>query len=349
MALNKGEIKKILVIKFGGIGDALLMTPVLSNLRAYFPTQTIYLLTLRNSRDILVDNPYIDRVITYDPNEDGSWCLLKNIRKQKWDLVIDLYSNPRTAFLTWWSGAKYRFGFDFRGRSYAYNYKMKGRGAEVHNVDFNLDALFKLEIPVTSKKIFVDTNIVHKEFSEKFFNENRLFEKPSIAIGLTGGWDTKKFKTDGYIKLMREINEIYDVNFVLIWGNQKEKSDAEKINAEIPENSFLIPDSPIRYLAAILNDCTIYIGNDSGPLHIAEAMDTPVLGIYGPTNPKLQGPYGENNLIVRNEKLDCLECNLLECPIGNICMTELLPSKIIEKLNELIKINGLKIQTKIHL
>lgn len=346
MILNKDEIKKILVIKFGGIGDVLLMTPVLSNLRAYFPNCVIYLLTLRKSRDILVDNPYMDRVITYDPNEDGSWCLIKNIRKQKWDLVIDLYSNPRTALITWWSGAKYRFGFDFRGRSYAYNIKMKGRGSEVHNVDFNLDALIKLGIPVDSKKIVVDVNIVHEEFANDFFKANNLYSKQSIAIGLTGGWETKKFKPEGYIKLIKAINQIYDVNFVLIWGNTAEKAEAEKIHDQIPENTFIIPDSPIRYLAAILKNCTVYIGNDSGPMHIAESMDTPVLGIYGPTNPKLQGPYGDNNLFVRNEKLDCLECNLLECPIGNICMTELEISTIIDKLKKLIQLNHLIFQPK---
>ena len=85
------------------------------------------------------------------------------------------------------------------------------------------------------------------------------------------------------------------------------------------------------------------IGNDSGPLHIAVAMGVPTLGIYGPTNPALQGPYGDKNLSVVNDKLDCLYCNLLDCPIGNICMTELSKDKIIEKVQELVKINELNL------
>lgn len=339
--LDVTKIKKILVIKFGGIGDVLLATPVLENLRNYFPSQTIYLLTLSKARDILVDNPFIDRVITYNPDEDGSWFLLKNIRKQRWDLVIDLYSNPRTALITRWSGARYRFGFDFRGRSYAYNIKAMGRGGTVHNVDFNLDALVKLGIPVTSKRTLVDINIVHEEFSEKFFNENNLFSKVSIAIGLTGGWATKKFKTNDYIKLIEKINYKYDVNFVLLWGSKEERIEAGKINNAVPGNTFLIPDSPVRYLAALIKNCTMFIGNDSGPMHIAVAVDTPVLGIFGPTNPELQGPYGSKNLIVRNEKLDCLCCNLLECPIGNICMTELDIKEILSKFEKLLILNSI--------
>ncbi|MBK8982982.1 MAG: hypothetical protein IPM38_11810 [Ignavibacteria bacterium] len=71
-------------------------------------------------------------------------------------------------------------------------------------------------------------------------------------------------------------------------------------------------------------------------------MDVPTLGIYGPTNPKLQGPFGDKNLSIVNENINCLYCNLLECNIGNICMTELSKDLIIEKVKELIRINDVK-------
>ena len=137
MILDKEKINKILLIKFGGMGDVLLTTPVLPNIREYFPDAEIHFLTLRQTRDILMYNYYISRVITYDKKEDKSFFLIKHVRKQKFDLVIDLFCNPRTAFFSFCSGAKYRFGFDFRGRGYAYNIEMKGQGGKVHNVEFN--------------------------------------------------------------------------------------------------------------------------------------------------------------------------------------------------------------------
>jgi len=290
----------------------------------------------------MIDNPYLNRAFTYDPSEDKSWCLIKNIRKQKYDLIIDLFGNPRTALITFLSGAKYRFGFKFRGRNYAYNIKVKGRGGEVHNVEFNLDALRALEIPVVTKNMYLPVNIVHEEFADKFIKENNIDSKKIIGISKTGGWESKRYKADDYVELINKLNEIYDVNFILIWGNQKEKQGCEYIKDKIKKpNVFIIPDSPIRYLGAIIKRCDMVIGNDSGPLHIAVAVGVPTLGIYGPTNPKLQGPYGENNLSVVNEKLDCLYCNLLECPIGNICMTELSKDKIIGKVQELVRINNL--------
>ena len=181
MKLDKDKVKKILVIKFGGIGDILLSTPVLPNLKNYFPEAEINFLTVRHSRDILIDNPYLTRAFTYDRTEDKSWCLLKNIRSQKYDLVIDLYCNPRTALITFVSGARYRFGYTFRGRKYAYNIKAEGRGGKVHIVEFNLDALRQMDIPITSKELYLSTNIVHKEFSDDFFNKNNLY---SLSGGL---------------------------------------------------------------------------------------------------------------------------------------------------------------------
>ncbi|MBS1516681.1 MAG: glycosyltransferase family 9 protein [Bacteroidetes bacterium] len=342
MKLDKSKINKILVIKFGGIGDILLTTPVLPNLKEFFPEAEINFLTVRHSRDILIDNPYITRAFTYDASEDKSWCLIKNIRKQKYDLVIDLFGNPRTALITFLSGARYRFGFNFRGRNYAYNIKAEGRGGVVHNVEFNLDSLRALEIPVVSKKLFLPVNIVHEEFADQFFRSNDLYSKKIIGISKTGGWESKRYKADDYTILMDKLNEIYDVNFILFWGNQRERENCERIKNNVKKgNAYLIPDSPIRYLAAIISKCDLVIGNDSGPLHIAVSMGVPTLGIYGPTNPKLQGPFGENNLSVVNKNIDCLYCNLLNCNIGNICMTELSKEKIIDKVKELVRINDI--------
>lgn len=344
MKIDKTKIKKILVIKFGGMGDILLTTPVLPNLKAYFPDAEIYFLTVRHSRDILIDNPYITRAFTYDASEDKSWCLIKNIRQQKYDLVIDLFGNPRTALITFMSGAKYRFGFNFRGRNYAYNLKARGRGGEVHNVEFNLDSLRALEIPIISKKLYLPINIVHEEFADAFFKENNLYSKKVIGISKTGGWESKRYKAEDYTKLMDMLNEIYDVNFILFWGNRQEKEKCEIIKNSVKKgNAYLIPDSPIRYLAAIIKKCDLVIGNDSGPLHVAVSMDVPTLGIYGPTNPALQGPFGENNLSVVNANIDCLYCNLLDCNIGNICMTELSKDKIIDKVKELVRINNVNL------
>ncbi|MCX6162555.1 MAG: glycosyltransferase family 9 protein [Ignavibacteriae bacterium] len=346
MKIDKNEIHRILVIKFGGMGDILLSTPVLPNLRNYFKSAHIDYLTLIRNRDILMDNEYIDRVLTYDSSIDKSCDLLRHIRGKKYNLVIDLFCNPRTALLTFLSGAKYRVGFNFRNRKYAYNIKKDGRGAEIHNVEFNLDALRCADIPVVHNHLNLSVNIVHKEFADKLIADTNIGSEILFGIAVTGGWESKRYKIPDYIELMKKILSKFDVKFLLIWGNKTEKAQCEEIKSALPGKTVLIPDCSIRYLAALIQKCALVIGNDSGPLHVSVAVRVPVLGIYGPTNPLLQGPYGKRNITVQNTKLECLSCNLLNCKIGNICMTELSKDFILSKLDELIEKNKLVIPKK---
>jgi ADP-heptose:LPS heptosyltransferase len=335
--IEKEEIRKILVIKFGGIGDVLLSTPVLANLRKHFSDAEIYFLTHSSCREIFIDNPYITRYLTYNFGEPDSQRLLRSIKKHKFDLVIDLYGNPRTALVTHKSKAKYRVGYDFRYRKYAYNTIVKGPRESIHNVEFHFNALREIGVPIVSNKLeFFITNF-HKELADKFIFEAELDKKDIFGILISGGWESKKYKTNDFIELIKKIKEKFDVNILLIWGVERERKESEIIKKETGDNVYLTPQTDLKYSSAIMRKCKLVIGNDSGLLHLAVASDVPAIGIYGPTNPLSQGPFGGKSLVVRNEELDCLSCNLLECKIGNICLTELPKEKITEKIKILLE------------
>lgn len=337
MILDKEEIEKILVIKFGGIGDVLLSTPVLSNLKNYFADADIFFLTHSSCRDVIYENPYVSRLLTFNFGSDDSKRLLKSIRKRNFDLVIDLFGNPRTALVTYRSKAKYRVGFNFRNRKYAYNINVEGRGASVHNVEFNLDAIRALEIPIVSNELSVYIDNAHRDFANDFISKNGINKKDIFGILISGGWESKRYKTKDFIELVKKIREKFDVNILLIWGIKSEKKECEDIKAGTGDYVYISPETNLKKSSALMRKCKIAIGNDSGLLHLAVASGVPIVGIYGPTNPASQGPYGEKNMVVRNESLDCLNCNLLECKIGNICMTELQKEMILEKIDSLIK------------
>ena len=341
MKIDKTQIKKILVIKFGGLGDVLLATPIFTNLKEYFPEAEINLLTNPKCSEVTKDNPYITRTLTFGFTKEESKRLSRNIRNQNYDLIIDLFTNPRTAFVTFRSKAKYRVGYNFRYRKYAYNIIIESRSSDVHNVDFNFDALLKLEVPIISKNLYIEISDAHEEYADKYFKDTGINSDNLMGIICSGGWESKRYKVEDYITLIGKIFEKYKNKFILFWGTEKEKAECELINKKYPDFTYIVPECGIRYAAAIMKKCKLCIGNDSGLLHIAVAAGVPVLGIYGPTNPKLQGPYGDNNLTIVNNKLDCLNCNLLDCPIGNICMTELSKDEIVKSIGELIKINNI--------
>lgn len=344
MTIDPKDIKKILVIKFGGVGDVLLSTAVLGNLKDYFRNSEINFLTVSSARDVVEGNPYVSRVLTFNLYKDDSVRLIKKVRKDGYRLIIDLFTNPRTNLLSFFSGARYRVGYDFPHRNFGYNIKVKARarGGEMHNLDFNLLALEAIGVPVTSKEQNVYTDKIHEDFAENFLIQNNLTDKKLIGIIISGGWETKKYKADDYITLVRMLEKEFNANIILMWGTEEELSECKKIKSETG-NTFITPPTGLKYLATLIKKCSAVICNDSGPMHITNALKVPLLAIFGPTNPKLQGPYSEKNLTIVNENIDCLGCQLLECKIGNICMTQLSKEKIISEFRKLIQINGIQI------
>jgi lipopolysaccharide heptosyltransferase II len=336
---EKSKIKKVLIIKPSAIGDVMLSTPVIENLRHNLPNAEINFLTKKYCRDVLIGNPFLNRVLTYDLSTDSGKWLINSIRKQKYDMVMDLFCNPRTALITFRSRAKYRVGFKFRLRSYAYNIAIKPRSNKVHNIEFNLDALRAIDFEIITNKPRFYTNIIHEEYAEKFFRENNLRREEVIGINPAGTWATKVWYKEKFAELIKELKKKYKI--LLFWGYEQEKLIAEEIKKmACEENIFLIPEVGLKYMASLLTKCRIFITNDTGPMHIACAMGVNTAVIFGPTKSKLQGPVIENSIIIENESLNCLGCDLTkiaDCPNEHKCMAELEPGAVYEKVMQLIE------------
>jgi len=325
----------VLIIKPRAIGDILLSTPVIENIKFLFPQIAIDFLCESFAADVVRGNPFLRNVITFSKKSDYTLSIINRIRKNKYDIVIDLFGNPRTAMITRWSGAKTRIGFPFRGRAYAYTDLVTPRGGEVHNVEFNLDVLKHFDLPINSKKPMFPLSSSDTIYADGFFVQNKLSGKTIIGINASGGWYTKKWDLNSFARLIDKISTNGKYKFLLFWG-PGEYDDAIAIQKNVNKTTELIPNTTLKEMGALLQRCSYLISNDSGPMHIAASLNVPTLGIFGPTNPHLQGPYGDQHLWVRNEQLDCLECNLTKCPIGNVCMTDLSVQVVFDAFQQLI-------------
>jgi len=335
-ATRPQSIQRILVIKLRAVGDVQLATAVLPNLRRAFPTATIDFLTETPCDTILDGNPYINSVVVFRPKKDQIFTLFRSLYRRKYNIVFDLFSNPRSAQLTFASRAGLRVGYAFRGRKYAYNMLVNPRGAEVHNVEFNLDALRRLDIPIVEKTILFPLTDEQRSYAFSAFR--KMFLSKALIIGLNPGTNrpTEKWPAANFASLGRMLRDRLHAHLLVFWG-PGELELARSIQEQIGEHSYIAPPTSLKLLGAFFEQCSAVVSNDSGPMHIAAALGVPTVGLFGPVNPKLQGPYGKRVSFVTKQELGCLGCNLdKSCVIGNLCMTELDPEFVFLSVRNLL-------------
>jgi ADP-heptose:LPS heptosyltransferase len=339
--LDTENVRRLLVIKLRAIGDVLLSTIVTKNLRNFFPKSEIHFLTELPSVDVLKGNEFIDAAVVYDRRSMSGVDLIRRVRQNGYDLVLDLFGNPRSALVTYLSGARYRVGFRFRARTYAYNIVVSPRGDTVHNTQFNLDALEAIGIPIVDRNIYFTPSTAGEQAAQEYFAQNVGNSSFVVGINTGGGWYTKRWGLERYAHLADRLVEIYGATILLVWG-PGQRPDAEEVASLMKHEPLIPPPTSLSSLGAFLKRCSFVVSNDSGPMHIAAAVGTPVLGIYGPTNPTLQGPVGPRSLTVRKEELECLGCNLTSCPIGHPCMKDLAVDRVLKGVELILNKNDIR-------
>lgn len=341
--LNKEKIKKILIIKLRGIGDVVLSTIVIDNLRKDFPNAELDYLVEAPSQPGLLGLKEINRVLLFDRND--FWkkvSLILRIRKSRYDLILDFFTNPSTALVTFFSGAKYRVGFPYRGRKYAYNIFGPEERGKYHSAQLHLETLKMLGLNHSYKELYYYISPAALRVAEKYLRDSFIENNFVVGICPTGGWASKKCDPEKFVEIANALIKKFNAKIFILWGKGDEE-DARIIHSLIGDKSIIAPSTTIQELAAMIARCKILIANDSGPMHIATAVGTPVLGLFGPTSPYMQGPYGTKNGWIRLDELECIECNLLVCPRKHECFSDLPIEKVLDKVSKLISKNNLLI------
>jgi len=341
MKIEKGKIKRILCIKLRGIGDVILSTVVFDNLLKEFPLAKIDYLTEPPGKAALEKLSFINEILIY--NKEETFAGVKTIAKvffNKYDLVLDFYSNPRTAAITCFSGAKYRAGFPYRGRTYAYNLLGPAERNKFHAAQLHIEFLNSIGIKTESSNLHFGLDKKEIAFAQDFFDKNFSVNDFVVVLSPSGGWDSKKCDASKFAEIGDTLYETYHAKFLIVWGPE-DYHDALAIQKIMKHPSLLAPNTTIREGAALMRVAKLVIANDSGPMHISTAIGTPTLSLHGPTDPNLQGPFGDKHAWIRLEELDCIGCNLLICPRKHECFLNLPTEKIIEKVAQLILKNDI--------
>ncbi len=300
-------MKRILIIQTAFLGDVILATPVISELSRIFPFSEIDFLVKKGNEPLLINNPHLHSIFTFDKSE-GKWKnifgLIKQFRKSKYELVINLHRFGSSGLITALSGAKLKYGFKKNPFSFTFSKSFDHEiGNGIHEVSRNLSLI----------KEFGAKDLVRPELypNETDFEKIRQYEGAYFCIAPASIWFTKQLPKEKWIELVQQIAP--NGTIYLIGGaNDSALCDEIKDKAG-KDNCFNLSGKlSLMQSAALMKGAKMNYVNDSGPMHIASAMNAPVTAFFCSTIPDFGfTPLSEISLIKQvDHDLDCRPCGL---------------------------------------
>lgn len=339
--LKKAGINKILIIRLRFIGDVIISTPVIKALKRAYPELEINYLAEQAPLEMLKNNPNIKELLLNKKSK--SMDLLKTakeIRSKKFDAVIDVFGNPRSALLTLLSGAKYKIGWEIRGRGLCYNTHIVRKDVvdpkdRSDCIEAYEDVLRLFGLPVSDKKTEIFLSREERDFAKEYAKKIRLDPnktvvgiQPGSRRGMTLTWPKEKY-AELIGRLMKEGKQ------VLLFGGPKDEAVTREVNQSTGSKAFVAEGLTIRQDAALMELCDCFITNNHGPMHMAVAVETPTVGIFRPDETFLWFPYKDKRFRAIDKAGSCKECVQGECKDPK-CMNEIPVSLLYETANEII-------------
>ena len=295
--------QRFLVLRMSALGDIIHTLPAVSALRESFSKATIDWLVDKKWAPILEGNPSVDNVIAMDR---GSWrdviSSLRRIRSEKYTVAIDFQSLYRSAIFGWLSSAPKRLGFDAhysRESGAAFFYTEVVIPRRLHKVEHNLE-LAKAAGARADAVRFPLPAVPHAaEDVERILTANGVGDYFVLSPG--GGWGSKCWPAERYGELHRALVQEYGWRGVVSFG-PGERDLAERVRSGAGSPEPVIEMFDLRQLIALLRRAKFFVAGDTGPLHLASALGTPVVGLYGPTDPGRNGPYSQRDVVVRKAR-----------------------------------------------
>lgn len=346
----------ILIVKTSAIGDVTHTLPALNALRQHFPDAMITWLVEEAAADIIKGHRALDRVLIsrrkYWARELRGgprrfvkacrelWAFIRALRDTRYDLLLDFQGLLKSGVLVWLADAERKIGFgrgmDHAECSYIFlNERIAPVAMDTHALTREM-ALLKA-IGVATDEIVFDLPITagdRAEMEEVLARHGVDRHRPLIAINPQATWPTKLWFNDRFAEVAERLLERgYAVVFT---GSPADRHEIELIiGAMAGKVANLAGETSLMTLAALYQKATAVVSTDTGPMHIAAAVGTPLVAIFGATAPWRTGPWGENHVVLR-VAMDCSPCLKKSCPKNSECMRQISVAMVVAAVNEVV-------------
>ncbi len=333
-------MRNVLIIKLRYIGDVLLATPTVRAIKAARPDVRVTMMLNRGTEDVLSGNPDIDEIVVLDKGSlVAQWRLIAGLRRRRFDTVIDLTDGDRSAFLSWISGAPVRIGFndEHRWRGRYYTQVVQPVPGVRHRIDRDLEALKPISIQAGSKEPQLWLTPEEANSADQLLDQLGVQRSQPIVVLQPGAryW-FKAWPPDRFAELADRLMSQYGCQ-VLLGGSDQDIDLAQQIRQVAKSKPIIMAGrTTIKQFAVIAKKSALFVGSDSGAMHIAAAVGTPMVALFGPSNPDEWGPRG-GAVEVIYKGLDCRICFHPTCLRGEQnCMRQISVEEVFAAVSRLI-------------
>lgn len=302
----------LLVIKLRHIGDVLLATPVFRTLRQAYPDAKLTALLNRGTEEVLRHNPDVDEILVAEKGPLAAQLrFLRDLRRTNYDAVVDLTDGDRSAFMSLTTGAPIRVGFnaEHRWRGLLYTHVAQPRPGDAHRIEYDLSALRPLGLSPATASPILQYAPAEEAAAKRALAELTGSDSLSTVVVMQPGarYSLKVWPAERYAELADRLSAVVPCR-ILVGGDAREREVAESVQARARCRPAVIAGQfSLREFGALLKQCSLFVGNDGGAMHMAAAVGTPVVALFGPTYPHRWGPRGAASEVLY-KGLDCRAC-----------------------------------------
>ena len=338
--ISPDRVKTAAVLRIDRIGDALASLPALKALKDVFPKCRLSLILREQNLPLLKGLAWIDELVPYK----GFWGMVRFLRKRRFDLAVDLLMDYslKTAWLAYLSGAGLAVGFDLEGRGRLFKAALKPAREKKLMSQYLLDLVRFLAILSGLNKDDIKDTVPELKvsdedavFAEDFLRERGIQKGELIVVLHPGGYfPSQRWSVERFAQLANNLKEKYPVKIIVV-ASLAEEAIVNKLSGLMKIKPCVVLGLGLDKAAAIIAQGSIFIGNNSGLLHIAAALGRPTVSTMGPTVPWLWMPQG-NNQVVLWHNLECSPCNRGVCR-EHKCMELITVEEMEKAVDDLLK------------
>jgi heptosyltransferase I len=301
------QTPRILIVRLSAIGDVIQSMPIACALRERFPEAFLAWAVEQHAGQLLRGHETLDQLITLPrgwlKSPRGVWRLRRLLHDLRFDVAVEAQGLSKAAILAWLSGARRRIGFGVpwgRELSRWFNTETIDTPGP-HIVQRNLQLLRPLGITSPTVRFLVPEQTGDRQTSEQIIRSASL-ENGFAIINAGAGWPSKLWPADRFAAVATHLGGAWSLPTLVVWAGQREMEIGQQIVANARGHAQLAPKTTLTELAALSRRAKAFIGSDTGPLHLAAAVGTPCVGLYGPWPAEVHGPFGPLHLALQKAR-----------------------------------------------